>query len=170
MTADLKGKWLLFLRSLYTLFLIFCIWSCVAFWADFHTAADRFHILSWKQIAATFWEEGGNQCNVLPFLDTWPNSPFLCFGDVKPQVLEYQEILWLIFGIDLQSWHSRYPLLSESNYLRNFKSISFPVASRKSDQGQKTVAQDTKQLALKCNGKKAVSYGKKYLFICIFSF
>lgn len=103
MTADLKGKWLLFLRSLYILFLILSVWSCVAFWADFYRAADRFCISSWKKIATAFGEEGGNQCHVLQFLDTWPSSPFLCFGDVKPQVLEYQEILWLIFGFDLQS-------------------------------------------------------------------
>lgn len=99
MTAYLKGKWLLFLRSLYILFFTFSIWSCVAFWADFYTAADRSCIIVMKT-ASILWEEGGNQCNVFPFLDTMPNSPLLHLGDVKPQVLEYQKVLWLIFGID----------------------------------------------------------------------
>lgn len=102
MTSDLKVKWLLFLRSLYMLFLTFSIWSCVAFWADFHTAADRFHIIVMKTDSNNILGRR-NQCNVLPFLDTWPNGPLLCLGDVKPQVLEYHGILWLIFGIDLQS-------------------------------------------------------------------
>lgn len=51
-----------------------------------------------------------NQHNKLPFLEAWPNGPLLCLGDVKTQVLEYQGILWLIHGIDLQRQHSRYPL------------------------------------------------------------
>lgn len=76
--------------------------------------------------------------------------------------------------------------LSESTCLCNFKSTYFPVANRKSDQDQKTVAQDTEQLTIrkhilpcrtndvntadKCNGKKTVPYGKDHLFIYILSF